>query len=277
MNIIDCRFRPGTRESLDGILTNPLYQAFSRATGFASRKAATLEEEIAMLGELGVVKAVVTGRDISSTVATASTNPGMLECLAAAPELFLGFYGIDPHKGMDAVRAFRSAIHDHGVGGGSIDPGMSRLPASDARYYPFYAMCCEENIPMAVTTGCSTGMPQVLLEHMAPWHLDRVATDFPELKLIISHGGYPFITETLALALRHAHVFVDFSASNRLPQAELYVQAANGALMKKMLFSSAHPFEHIRDTLGFYAALPLCDEARRHLMYANAASLLGLE
>ena len=77
MSIIDMRFRPATRETLQGILTNPLYQAFSAATNFAARPARTLDEEVAMLRDLDVVHAVVTGRDIASSVNTASTNPGM--------------------------------------------------------------------------------------------------------------------------------------------------------------------------------------------------------
>lgn len=276
MDIIDTRFRPATRDAMRGILDNPLYQAFSAATHFAGRPVRTLAEEVAMLQELGVVRAVITGRDVASTVNAPSTNPGMLEAVAAYPHLFLGFYGIDPHPGMKSLRAFRRAVRENGVSGGSIDPGMARLPADDARYYPFYAACCEEDIPMAVTTGASSGMPGVILDHMDPRRIDKVAADFPELRLIVSHGGYPWITEAVTVAARHANVYLDFSASWRMPQAELYVQAANGPLLDKMLFASAHPFDPIAGTLAFYAGLPFTDEARRHVMHDNAVRLLGL-
>lgn len=276
MDIIDTRFRPATADTIQGILDNPLYQQFSAATRFVERPRRTLAEEVAMLRELGVVRAVVTGRDVSSTVDTPSTNPGMFESIAAYPDFFIGFYGLDPHPGMATLRAFRRAVRERNVKGGSIDPGMARLPADDARYYPLYAACCEENIPMAVTTGASSGMPGVILDHMAPRRIDKVATDFPELRLVISHGGYPWITEAVAVAARHANVYLDFSASWHMPQVELYVQAANGPLRDKMLFASAHPFDHIRDTLDFYAGLPLTDEVRQRVMYANAAMLLGL-
>ncbi len=273
MRIIDTRFRPGTRETLQGILTNPLYKNFSEAANFSARPEASLAEEVAMLRELGVVRAVVTGRDISSTVDTASTNPGMLESIAAYPDFFIGFYGVDPHPGMKTLRALRAEIRN-GVRGVSLDPAMSRLPVNDAKYYPYYALCCEENMPVAITTGCWAGMPGVLLEHHAPWLIDRVAADFPELKIIISHGAYPWISETVAVALRHANVWLDFSACTHLPQMDLYVQAANGALRDKVLFASAHPFEHIRDTLKQYEGMPFTPEARERVMYANAARLL---
>lgn len=276
MSIIDMRFRPATHETLQGILTNPLYQAFSAATNFAQRPEKTLEEEVDMLRGLDVVHAVVTGRDIASSVNTASTNPGMLECIQKYPEFFTGFYGIDPLLRMDALRAFRHAVKEYGVKGASIDPAMSGVAVNSALYYPFYAACCEENIPVAITTGCSCGMPHVVLEHHAPWLIDRVASDFPELTIIVSHGAYPWIMEMVGVATRHRNVYLDFSACTMLFNVEQYVHAANRQLMDKVLFASAHPFDHIADTLKLYASLPFTAEAREHVMYKNAAAILGL-
>ncbi len=276
MSIIDMRFRPATRETLQGILTNPLYQSFSAATHFDQRPSRTLDEEVAMLRDLDVVHAVVTGRDIGSSVNTVSTNPGMLDSIQKYPDFFTGFYGIDPLLRMTALRAFRNAVREYGVRGASIDPAMSGVPVNGALYYPFYAACCEEGIPVAVTTGCSCGMPNVVIEHHAPWLIDRVATDFPELTIIVSHGGYPWIMEMIGVATRHQNVYIDFSACTMLYNVEQYVQAANRQLMGKIVFSSAHPFDHIADTLKLYASLPFNPEAREHVMYANAAKILGL-
>ena len=276
MSIIDMRFRPATRETLQGILTNPLYQSFSAATRFDQRPARTLDEEVAMLRDLDVVHAVVTGRDIGSSVNTVSTNPGMLDSIQKYPDFFTGFYGIDPLLRMTALRAFRKAVREYGVRGASIDPAMSGVHVNGALYYPFYAACCEEGIPVAITTGCSCGMPNVVIEHHAPWLIDRVATDFPELTIIVSHGGYPWIMEMIGVATRHQNVYIDFSACTMLYNMEQYVQAANRQLMGKIVFSSAHPFDHIADTLKLYASLPFSPEAREHVMYANAAKILGL-
>ena len=276
MSIIDMRFRPATHETLQGILTNPLYQAFSAATNFDQRPEKTLKEEVDMLRGLDVVHAVVTGRDIASSVNTASTNPGMLECIQKYPEFFTGFYGIDPLLRMNALRAFRRAVREYGVKGASIDPAMSGVAVNSALYYPFYAACCEENIPVAITTGCSCGMPHVVLEHHAPWLIDRVASDFPELTIIVSHGAYPWIMEMVGVATRHSNVYLDFSACTMLFNVEQYVHAANRQLMDKVLFASAHPFDHIADTLKLYDSLPFTTEAREHVMYKNAAAILGL-
>lgn len=274
MKIFDTRFRPQTKETMDGIRKNPVYMPYCESSTFlADHPPRSLEEEIAMLKELGVVKAVVNGRDVSSSLACASGNPGMLDAVDACPELFIGSYGIDPVPAMKTLRAFKDALRGHNVRGASIDPGTARIAVSDARYYPFYAVCCEENIPVTVTTGCNDGMPGIYLEHMAPWHSDKVATDFPELKMIISHGGYPWVNETIALAIRHANLYLDFSSCSYLPMLQPYFEAANGILMKKTLFASAHPFTGLREALDWFGSIPLTDEARARVMYANAADI----
>lgn len=275
MKIIDMRFRPGVASTIEGIARNPLYQNFCRATGFASRKPSTLSEEVDMLCELGVEHAVVTGRDVSSSVAAPSTNPGMLEAIQAYPEYFTGFYGIDPLKRMGSLRDFRRMIREYGVRGASIDPAMSDVPVDSRLYYPFYAACCEEGVPIAVTTGCSIGMPGVTLDRHEPSRIDRVATDFPELIMLVSHGGYPWIGETLGVVMRHENLWLDFSACTGLFNMEEYVRAANTQLMDKIVFASAHPFDLIAKTLEFYDGLPFSQEARKKVMHDNAARLLG--
>lgn len=61
-----------------------------------------------------------------------------------------------------------------------------------------------------------------------------------------------------------------------MPGMESYARAARGPLRDKPLFASAHSLDHARDTLDFYAGMPLTDAVRLRLMYANAATLLGL-
>ena len=174
MRIIDTRFRPGTPDTFRGILSNPLYKSFSETTNFAARPTASLDEEVAMLRGLGVTRAVVTGRDIASTEDVMSTNPGMLESVARYPDFFIGLYGVDPHPLMKSLRALRAEI-GNGVRGISVDPAMSRLSAGDPKYYPFYALCCEENLCAAITTGCSVGMPGVTLEqHRSEEHTSEL-------------------------------------------------------------------------------------------------------
>lgn len=193
MKIIDFRYRPSTRASLDSVIKNPVYCEYIKKTDFCSRPEKSLPECIDELRGLDIAKAVVSGRDIESTYAIQSTNDDVLQCMAAAPDLFIGFWAYDPHKGMTAVRRFRKAVLEDGIRGAAIDAAMAHCAVDDAKFYPLYAMCCEFDIPVIMTAGLSPFMPKVVLDSTDPRHIDRVATDFPELKILLSHGGYPWV------------------------------------------------------------------------------------
>lgn len=199
MKIIDFRYRPSTRASLDSVIKNPVYCEYIKKTDFCSRPEKSLPECIDELRGLDIAKAVVSGRDIESTYAIQSTNDDVLQCMAAAPDLFIGFWAYDPHKGMTAVRRFRKAVLEDGIRGAAIDAAMAHCAVDDAKFYPLYAMCCEFDIPVIMTAGLSPFMPKVVLDSTDPRHIDRVATDFPELKILLSHGGYPWVLEAIAL------------------------------------------------------------------------------
>ena len=275
MPIIDFRYRPGTRECMDSVATHPVYAEYIKVTDFLTRPVKTLDACIAELRQLGIVTAVITGRDCESTYNAPSGNAAMLEYVREAPDLFLGFYGFDPGKGMPGLRAFRTAVEKNGVRGASIDPGMAHRHPADARYYPLYAACCEYNIPVIVTAGLSPFMPDVVLEHMNPLHVDTVAADFPELRILISHGGYPWVNEAIAVVMRNRNVYLDFSTCENKPFGELYIAAANTAIADKVVFSSASPFVEVGKAVKKYQELPFTTDVREKMFYHNGLKFLG--
>ena len=88
---------------------------------------------------------------------------------------------------------------------------MIGAPASDRRYYPFYAKCVELGIPVSMhaSANWTTTRPSDLGH---PRHFDVVACDFPELVLILSHAGYPWVLEACLLAWKHPNVYLEIAA-----------------------------------------------------------------
>lgn len=277
MKIIDFRYRPSTRASLDSVIKNPVYAEYIKRTDFCTRPEKSLDECVTELRSLDVVKAVVSGRDIESTYAIGSTNESVLECMARDPDLFIGFWAYDPHKGMQAVRRFRKAVTEEGIRGAAIDAAMAHCAVSDAKFYPLYAMCCEFDIPVIMTAGLSPFMPKIVLESTNPAHVDQVATDFPELKIILSHGGYPWVLETISLVLRHTNVYMDISTCEKKLMGDQYIRAANEYITDKVVFASANPFVEVAQAVKNYEKVDFTEECRRKLYYENGARLLGLE
>lgn len=276
MGCIDFRFRPNTPETLDGIRNSKMFKGLCRSINFDTMKGQSLAAVVAELRRHEVVRAVITGRDCETTYGSPSNNDSVNAFMQQFPDMFIGFVGLDPHKGMDAMAELVRAVAEQGFGGASIDPYLARIPADHARYYPLYAKCCELGVPMVITTGPATLVPGAVMDHASPRHIDCVACDFPQLSIIISHGGYPYVAEAILVAQRNQNVYLDLSEYERAPMAEAYIQAANTMIPDKVLFASAHPFVDFRQSLQLYAALPFTPEVRRAVMYDNAARLLGL-
>ena len=276
MKIIDFRFRPNTPEIINGIKNSSMFKATCEAIGFDKRVPQALPEIVADLDRRGVELCVVSGRDCETTYGFPANNNSILEFCRAYPNKFLGFWGIDPHKGMDAVREVEHVIKDLGMRGIATDPYLAHCPPSDARYYPIYAKCVELGVPVFVTTAPPAQVPRAIMDYIDPRQIDVVARDFPGLILIMSHGGYPFVDAAIYTCQRNANVYMDISEYERSPQVETYVKAMCTTISDKVLFASAHPFIELRDALDAYAAFPFTDEVRNKIMYENARKVLKL-
>jgi predicted TIM-barrel fold metal-dependent hydrolase len=276
MQVIDFRFRPNTQATIDGFTTSTMFKGMFEKIDLSHMKAQTVPEIVEDLKKHNVVRAVITGRDCESTYDAGSNNGGVIDFVQSFPDIFIGFVGLDPHKGMKAVKELQDSIESKGMSGASIDPYLAKIPANDAKYYPLYAKCCELDIPMVISTGPATLVPGAVMEHAAPRFIDSVARDFPELKIIISHGGYPWVQEAIMVAERNYNVFMELSEYEQHPGSEAYVQAANTIIPDKILFASAHPGVDFRQAMNLYNELPFAADVRENIMYNNAAKVLGL-
>jgi predicted TIM-barrel fold metal-dependent hydrolase len=277
MKVIDFRFRPNTPETITGIQNSKMFKGLCEHIDFGKMKPQSLAEVVADLDRHQVERAVITGRDCETTYGSKSNNDSVIAFVKAYPNKFIGFIGLDPHKGMKAIAELRTAVNELGMRGAAVDPYLAQIYANDAKYYPIYAKCCELDVPIVFTTGPATLVPNAIIDHVAPRYIDIVARDFPELKIVISHGGYPWVNEAIIVAERNRNVYIDLSEYEQSPMSEAYIQAANTMISDKILFASAHPFVDFREALQKYAQMELKDEVRRKILYDNAARLLGLQ
>lgn len=277
MKVIDFRFRPNTPEIINGIKNSKMFKATCDAIGFDARQPQWIEEIVADLDRMEVELCVITGRDSETTYGTPPNNNSVLGFCMGYPQKFVGFWGIDPHKGMAAVREIEKAVHEYGMKGIAIDPYLAHIPAHEARFYPLYSKCCELDIPVFITMAPPPQVAGAILDYADPRDVDHVARDFPELTLIMSHGGYPYVNECMFVCQRNANVYMDFSEYERAPMFEVFVHGMNTTISDKVLFASAHPFIELKDALAAYASFDLTEENRRKVMYENARRVLKLD
>lgn len=169
------------------------------------------EDVLAALEAAGIERSLITGFDERTSCGeTFMPNEPVLDLARRHPGRFIPFCGVDILRGMEGVRELQGLVKE-GFVGLSLRPFMINLPADDRRYYPFYAKCVELDIPVSIHTSANwTSMRDNDLGH--PRHIGVVAADFPELRIIMSHAGYPWILEACLLAWKHENVYLELAA-----------------------------------------------------------------
>jgi predicted TIM-barrel fold metal-dependent hydrolase len=163
----------------------------------------------------------------------------------AHPDRFSGLAGVDPTRGMEQLADLDRAA-ELGFVGAHAYPHWFSLPPDQARWYPIYAKCCELDLPFMLQVGQNLiYQKDVRLPSVArPILLDQVAIDFPELVLIGIHIGVPWTDEMIAMAWKHANIFIgiDAYAPKYLPPSLLHYMNSYGA--DKVLFGTDWPVIH---------------------------------
>ncbi|MEM1314802.1 MAG: amidohydrolase family protein [Pseudomonadota bacterium] len=201
------------------------------------------------------------------------------EAVARHPGRFRALAGIDPTEGMRGVRAFEDAVTQMGFVGAHGYPHWFELAPNHARWYPFYAKCVELDVPIQLQVGQSMiYAPDYPMESVGrPVTLDPVACHFPELKLIGIHVGIPWADEMIAMAWKHANVFIGTDAHSPKYWPESFVRYCDSYGKGKVIFGTDFPVLDFERTRAEFDALPLREEARRLILRDTARRLYKLD
>lgn len=278
--IIDFRLRPPFGDFLNCIMYNT-----ERSAKVASNMGMVQPPSVAnksmelMFGEMeraGITKGVVPGRKANPKMGNVS-NSDIEELLNKYPDKFVGFAGIDPTNWEEALEEIEKTVISGPFKGIVLEPGVLTVPmyANDRRMYPVYNKCAKLGVPVILMTGGNAG-PDI--SYTMPVAVDQVAADFPALKLIISHGGWPWVTEILHVAFRRPNIYIspDMYLVN-MPGVQDYVTAANYFLQDRFLFATSYPFIPLEEGVIYFKQLSFKIEVIDKLLYKNAAKLLELE
>jgi predicted TIM-barrel fold metal-dependent hydrolase len=251
----------------------------------ARARAITLSEDemIAALDAAGIARMLITGFDERTSAGMTWVPNDLVGALAARhPSRFIPFAGADVLRGFRSLREFHESVHDRGFRGLSLRPFMIGLPADDRHYYPFYAKCAELGVPLSIHTSANWSSAVVNdLGH--PRHIDVVARDFPELKIIMSHGGYPWVLEAVLLAWKYPNVYLELAAHRPKYLAEPgtgwepLLRFGQSTIADKVLFGSGF-FLLGRtpvDVVTEFRALPVKPAVMERWLFRNAEALLG--
>jgi predicted TIM-barrel fold metal-dependent hydrolase len=278
LTIIDFRLRPPKGD----FLQSRIYSApdnrdrYTRSLGFepaASAREQSMEKLFAEMAAAGITTAVVVARatDKLGTI----RNEDVAETVKAHPSVFIGVGAANPSNRRAAVEQI-AAARKLGLKLVNIEPGACHpaIQTDDRMMYPIYAYCEDEGIPLILMCGGAAGPT---IDYTAPERIDRVLADFPNLTVVASHGGWPWVQEVLHVAFRRPNLYLspDMYLYN-LPGMHDYLLAANGFLSERFLFGTAYPFCPLEPYTRWFTSLPIRPEAMENILHRNAARLLGL-
>lgn len=270
LKAIDWRFRPPYRSFKGSIL----YEKYGDNPAWPeSVRKFSMDAMIKEMDEAGIAIGMVSMRQ-------GNDNDDIARIKEEYPGRFLGMAHINPCEGQKALEDIDRYVINGAADTIIMEPGQffieDPMPADDPRCYPIYAKCEKKGIIVTLTFG---GLFCHRLENYNPIYIDRVASDFPNLKIVISHGGWPYVTEICHVAYQHKNVYIspDYYFFKINPGYDQYVTAANNILQDQILFGSCFPSKPLDYAMENIKNIGLTEETLDKILYKNSAKLLGLE
>ena len=202
------------------------------------------------------------------------SNDEVASFVEAFPQRLVGVAAVDLFNPMEAIRELRRCVKKLGFRALRIVPWLWGLPPNDRRYYPLYAECIQLGIPVCLQVGHTGPLRSSEPGRPIPY-LDDVALDFPELKVVGGHIGFPWTLEMISLATKYENIYIDTSAwvTHRYPP-EL-IEFMRGPGKYKVLFGTNYPMLTPEQCLKRLDRLGLDEETKHLFLFENASRIFG--
>lgn len=190
------------------------------------------------------------------------------------------FFTVNALEDDDMVEVVEREVKERGFTGINFQTWAQRMYPDDKRLYPVYAKCQELGIIVTIHSSINFTVDRTI-DFSRPLYIDRIACDFPNLKIVGNHGGWPWVAEMVAVAWKHKNVYIEIGAVAPkyigMPGTgwEPLMVYGNSLLQDRVLFATDDmiPWERaVRELQD----LPLKDKVKEKWLSLNAARLLEL-
>jgi hypothetical protein len=277
MKAIDVHAHPSTR-GLD-----------AHACGYFKRKLDDIprtEETLAAHYAERDVKALLIGWHPSTVKeGTQNSNEYVIDLVTRYPGAFAGILAsLDTSaENLAEVASYATALlNNPTVKGFKFHPPDQGFYPSDKKFYEIWEVLQAGNKPVMFHTGFTVlganedGGNGIALDCGRPIHLDTLARDFPGMKIIAAHPGWPWQEELIGVVTHKKNIFVDTSGylAEQLP--ELFLRAIRGRLQDKALFGTDFPYVDLEKALVSFDKMDFKDATKEKILLSNAKALFDL-
>jgi uncharacterized protein len=214
-----------------------------------------------------------------------NSNEHVIDLAARFPDAFPGVLGsLDIHADdLNAVARYAEDLARNAkVLGFKFHPPDQGFYPTERKLYPIWDVLQASGKPVMFHVGFTVlganteGGSGIALDYGRPVHLDTLARDFPRMKIIAAHPGWPWEQELVGVVTHKKNLFVDTSGylAEQLP--EIFLKAIGGRLQDKALFGTDFPYVDLEKALASFDRMNFKDSVKEKLLLTNAKALLRL-
>jgi predicted TIM-barrel fold metal-dependent hydrolase len=196
------------------------------------------------------------------------------EAVTASGGRIIGTASYNPFRITESLAEVDHAVRELGFGYVWFHPLSYGLAPNDRRFYPLYAKCMELGIPVGFQVGHSA---EVLPSDCGrPMLADDVAIEFPELRINLSHTGWPWVDEWCSMLWRHPNVYGDISAyyPHSLDDRLLDFMDSSRGRHKVLFGTNGLGLERCK---AEFVDLDIGEDTKHAVLHDNAVRFFGLE
>ena len=195
------------------------------------------------------------------------------ELSARYPGRVVGLADYDPFHIGESLRTLERDVRERGFRGVYVHIYGYDIGLDHRKMYPLYAKCQELRVPVAMQVGhVLEAMPS---EHGRPMQLDRIACDFPDLTIVGTHTGWPWVSEMLAVATKWPNVYLNISAWMPKYFEPALVQFLRGKTGSSKVLFGTNGLDWSR-YVAELEALEIRPERLEAILWGNAERIYGL-
>jgi predicted TIM-barrel fold metal-dependent hydrolase len=201
----------------------------------------------------------------------------MLPIIEHTPERFRLMANLNPHLHYPLVAELKRQI-SLGAVGLKLHPVHGSFPPNDRMLYPAYAYCEMENIPIVFHCGTSV-FPGATNRFADPALIEDVARDFPDLTIVLAHGGRGWWYDAAAfITLMRPNVHIEISGLPPTKLPDYYKNFDLERLARKMIFGTDWPgVPGPKANARAVADLGLERETLANVLHENASRIYKLD
>lgn len=277
--IVDVWAQPPLMKKNDLPEVRPLFKASSSPVLEWERKKLSYEEiadpsfMVSQMDTAGIDHALLCAWNRPQKVLI--SNDQILQYMKQYPNRFSGVVSIDLHNPVQACKDIEYYVKEHNFSAVRVVPWLWNKPLTHRYFYPLFVKCVELDIPFCTQVGHTGPLCPSEVGRPIPY-IDRVALDFPDLKIVCGHIGYPWTDEMISVAWKHKNVFIDTSAylPPYYPRSLVHFMSTYGR--SKVMLGTNYP----QLALDKYTKLVMSNEKlfkNKDFLYRNARRVFKLK